>query len=61
MIKVGDLVTVQPLDENLYLVVALARAEPDSSKVGSLWSLYGPHIGVQPMYEKWIEVVHESQ
>ena len=58
--KVGDLVTVHPLAEGLYILVALDKKEP-AGTMGSLWHLYGEGIGVSTMYEKWIEVLSESR
>ena len=54
--KVGDLVTVQPLAENSYIVVGLKNGR-ECSTMGKLWLLYNEDIGIQPMYEKWIEVL----
>jgi len=59
-VKVGDLVTVHPLAEGLYILVALDQKEPDAD-MGSLWHLYSEEIGVSTMYEKWIEVINENR
>ena len=54
--KVGDLVMVQPFDKNSYIVVGV-RDYGECDAMGKLWLLYSENIGIQPMYEKWIEVI----
>lgn len=54
--KVGDLVTVHPYAQNSYLVVGI-RDRGECVSMGKLWLLYNENIGIQPMYEKWIEVL----
>lgn len=56
--KVGDLVTVHPLAENFYLIVGISP-DKECEAMGLCWYLYNEEIGVQTMYEKWIEVISE--
>ena len=58
--KVGDLVIVHPLSENTYLIVGLSP-EKKCNTMGLCWHLYNERIGVQIMYEKWMEVINESR
>ena len=54
--KVGDLVVVHPHAQNSYIVVGV-RGHGECDSMGKLWLLYNENIGIQPMYEKWIEVI----
>ena len=59
--KVGDLVTVLPHGECMYLVIDYLR-EADSQEaqqeLGSLWVLYSEELGNCKMHEKYIEVIN---
>jgi hypothetical protein len=65
--KVGDLVTVKPARIGLYLIV---DSHPDKEMnwpgangviAGRLWELHSTERRGGPMYEKFIEVISESQ
>tara|TARA_Y100001963_G_scaffold140501_1_gene207600 strand:- start:373 stop:564 length:192 start_codon:yes stop_codon:yes gene_type:complete len=57
--KIGDLVTVHPAACSVYILVG-EKAGGECVTMGKLWLLYNKRIGIQPMYEKWIEVISES-
>ena len=56
--KVGDLITVHPAADALYLIVGRGDMSRDDIELGKLWLVFGEEIGVRTMYEKWIEVIH---
>ena len=65
--RVGDLVTVSPVETGLYLIVGKCPDNemnwPDADGVvsGMLWSLYRiEEQDVLPMYERWIKVVFSA-
>ena len=62
--KVGDLVTVLPHGEDLYLVIGFVR-EADTAEaqqeLGSLWRLDGINRRDCQMHEKWIKVINENR
>tara|TARA_Y100000310_G_scaffold270010_1_gene283591 strand:- start:533 stop:706 length:174 start_codon:yes stop_codon:yes gene_type:complete len=53
--KVGDLITIHPAAQGLYLI--LEKLEDEYLNTGgALWLLQGPE-GVVRMSEKWMEVI----
>lgn len=56
--RVGDLVTVGPAAENVYLVLAFLRTAntlEEQSQLGSLWLLHNPDDNTDmAMHEKWM-------
>ena len=58
--KAGDLVTVLPYGQRLYLVLdVMQQTASHESYLGSLWELYGEDAGITPMREKWIKMINE--
>jgi hypothetical protein len=60
--KVGDLVTVLPAGESMYLVVEYlqpADTRSDREELGPLWALYNEELGIGKMHEKWMEIISE--
>ena len=62
--KVGDLVTVGPAADDVYLVLAFLRyanAPEEQEQLGSLWLLHNADENSgMVMHEKWLWVVGEA-
>ena len=62
--KVGDLITVLPACDSIYLVVEYlqpADARADREELGPLWALYNEEQGIGKMHEKWMELTNEGR
>ena len=58
--KIGNIVTVKPASSNIYLIVGRGPYD-DDEHLGKCWLLYNEEVGIQPMHEKWIEVISEGR
>jgi len=56
-VNIGDLVTVHPSASSIYVVVGEEYQRGNDHTMGRLWLLYNEEIGIQAMYEKWIQVI----
>ena len=56
--KLGDLVRVHPACASTYVIVG-EKHRKANNHMGRLWLLYNEEIGVQTMYEIWIEVINK--
>ena len=62
--NVGDLVTVLPMRDELYLVIDFVRRgdTPEAeAHLGPIWKLYNQHACGTLMHEKYIEVIDETR
>jgi hypothetical protein len=56
--NVGDLVTVLPAKEGIYILVEQLPACEDEY-LGKCWMLYNEALGLQRMHEKWIRLIND--